>query len=171
MGVCCCCCCRCRCCGCVACERGAPCDASSLLRALSWQKSRSSRTEEPSSGLGFAGVHHLLAFTRCDGAVIARLLLCSTRRWADSRIDSRMENRTVAGPPPRPTATDRSCGVATGAVTGLSCHGRRRSTRSASAASCRCSCHLPGHAVFLFRRPRTPPRCPPSIPAAVVHSH
>ena len=76
----------------------------------------------------------------------------------------------AAGPLPRPTATVRSGGVGTGAVTVRSCHRRRSSRRSALAASCRYSRHLPSHAGVLCRRARTPPRCPRSRPAAVLHA-
>ena len=104
------------------------------------------------------------------------LFICYIRRGESScstfsRIDSRMGRwMAAAGPLPRPTATDRSGGVATGAVTSRSCHRRCRSTRSASAASCHYSRHLPSHAAVLCRRPRTPPRCPRSRPAAVLHA-
>ena len=117
----------------------------------------------------------------CERALVRAVLASVTPRSAHrvtcstfSPIDSRMGRwMAAAGPLPRPTATDRSGGVATGAVTSRSCHRRCRSMRSALAASCRYSRHLPSHAAVLCRRPRTPPRCPRSywvLPAAEPHA-
>ena len=127
----------------------------------------------------------------CERALVRAVLASVTPRSAHrvtcstfSPIDSRMGRwMAAAGPLARPTATDRSGGVATGAVTsqschrrcrsctGRSCHRRCKSMRSALAASCRYSRHLPS--AVLCRRPRTPPRCPRSywvLPAAEPHA-